>query len=157
MTAAEATGVTFGAGEVGRVVDLGTVTVTSDMITNYARAVGDDEWLAVPGRTEAPPTFCVALRPGMAPDVPLPPTHFGVHGGHDLDLMVPIRAGETYRVTARIVDVFEKSGRSGALIVVVREVTIRDALDHPVARMVERQMIRELPILQPARVTGRRD
>ena len=130
-------------GLLGRVVDLGSVTVTAEMIADYARAVGDAATLAGP-LTEAPPTFCLALRRGMTPEIELPPRTFGVYGGHDLEFHQPIRAGETYRISGRIVDVYEKSGRSGALTVVVRDAEIRDAAGRLAARIVEREIVRQL-------------
>ncbi len=132
------------AGLLGREVDLGAVAVTADMIANYARTVGDEATLA--GLLhEAPPTFCLAVRGGMVPEVPMPPDVFGVYGGHDMEFHQPIRAGHVYTVSARLTDVYEKSGRSGALTVVVREVAIRDEGGQPVARITERQILRHKP------------
>jgi len=128
----------------GREVDLGEVTVTRDMIASYVRAVGDDTSLGG-SLEEAPPTFCLTLRRGLTPDIPLPPGTFGVYGGHDLEFLQPIRAGRRYRTSARVVDVFEKSGRSGALTVVVREATIREEDGSPAVRITERQIIRARP------------
>ena len=131
-------------GLLGCEVDLGSVRVTGEMIAAYARAVGDDTTLAGP-LEEAPPTFCLALGLGMKPDVPLPPGLFGVYGGHDLEFHRPIRAGETYHIRARIVDVYEKSGRTGALTVVVREAEVMDAAGRLAARITERQIVRQGP------------
>jgi acyl dehydratase len=126
----------------GREVDLGEVTVTAEMIATYARAVGDDETLAG-SLHEAPPTFCLVLRRGMTPEIELPPGMFGVYGGHDMEFHQAIRAGETYRISARITDVFEKSGRTGELTVVVREADIRDQHGQLVTRVVEQQIVRQ--------------
>lgn len=128
-------------GLLGREVDLGSVLVTGEMIAAYARAVDDETTLAGP-LEEAPPTFCLAMGLGMKPEVALPSGMFGVYGGHDLEFHHPIRAGETYRIRARVVDVYEKSGRSGALTVVVREAEIRDATGRLAARITERQIVR---------------
>ncbi len=125
----------------GREVELRRVTVTAEMVAEYARTVGD-EYTAAAG---APPTFCLALRGGMTPEVTLPPDMFGVYGGHDLEFHKPIRTGETYRITGRIADVFEKIGRSGTLTVVVREASIYDGGGHTAARIVERQIVRKRP------------
>ena len=124
--------------------DFAPVTVTAAMIADYARAVGDMATLAGP-LAEAPPTFCLALRGGPGPGIPLPPTMFSLYGGHEIEIHRPIRAGERYAIHARVVDVYEKSGRSGSLMVVVRESTIRDESGQAVARVVERQIIRERP------------
>ena len=130
------------AGLLGREVELGRVAVTADAIAAYARAVGDE--IADPG-VDAPPTFCLAMRRGMTPEVALPPDMFGVYGGHDLELHHPIRAGQTYRITGRVADVYEKVGRSGTLTVVVREATIWDATGAAAAHVVERQVVRQRP------------
>ncbi|HVO24805.1 MAG TPA: MaoC family dehydratase N-terminal domain-containing protein [Candidatus Margulisiibacteriota bacterium] len=125
----------------GHEVDLGCVTVTAQMITDYTHAVGDTP--AVTG--EAPPTFCLSMRRGMTPAVTLPPDVFGVYGGHDLEFCHPIRAGEQYRITGKIAEVYEKIGRSGTLTVVMREAAICDSRGTLAARIVERQIVRQRP------------
>jgi acyl dehydratase len=137
----------------GREVDLGMVTVTTEMIAAYAAAVGDAS-ADTGAAEEAPPTFCLALRRGMTPEIPLPPELFGVYGGHDLEFHRPIRAGATYRISGRIADVYEKIGRSGTLTIVVREATIRDVTGQVAARIVERQIVRQRPSVRstPSRV-----
>jgi acyl dehydratase len=127
--------------QLGRVVELGEVTVTAEMIGAYLRAVGDTS--APTG--EAPPTFCLSMRRGMTPDVALPPDVFGVYGGHDLEFHRPIRAGESYRITGNLAEVYEKIGRSGTLTVVVREAVIATSDGRAVARIVERQIVRQRP------------
>jgi len=129
---------------IGREIDLGEVAVTGDMIVAYTQAVGDEVWFARDA-DEAPPTFCLTMRRGMTPEVVLPPGFFGVYGGHDLEFHQPIRAGHRYRVSARICDVFEKSGRSGALTVVVREGLIRNQAGELMVRITEQEIIRRRP------------
>lgn len=136
-------------GLLGREVPQGRTVVTTDMIAAYASAVGDEATLAA-GCVEAPPTFCLALRRGFEPEVELPAGVFGVHGGHDLEFHVPVRAGAGYEVTSRLVDVYEKSGRSGTMTVLVREACVRDDGGTLVARIVERQILRERPADTPA-------
>jgi acyl dehydratase len=131
-------------GVLGRQCDLGRVTVTAEMIATYAAAVGDTP-AGTESTVEAPPTFCLALRRGMTPEITLPADMFGVYGGHDLEFYQPIRAGETYRISGCVADVYEKMGRSGRLIVVVRDARIHDSAGHLVARIVERQIVRQRP------------
>ena len=135
-------------GLLGREIDLGAVLVTAEMVADYMAAVGDPA-CSVAAPREAPPTFCLALRRGMTPEVELPPDVFGVYGGHDLEFHHPIRAGERYHISGRVADVYEKFGRSGVLTIVVREATIRDSAGAVVARITERQIIRQRPPLVP--------
>ena len=125
----------------GREVELARVSVTAEMIAAYTAAVGDTP--AASG--EAPPTFCLSMRRGMTPEVTLPPDMFGVYGGHDLEFHHPIRAGEEYRITGQVADVYEKMGRSGTLTVVVRDALIRDRSGRVAARIAERQIVRQRP------------
>lgn len=129
--------------QLGRVVDLGEVVVTEAMIAAYASAVGDTSYPGLP--REAPPTFCLALRRGMTPAVPLPPDVFGVYGGHDLEFVQPIRAGARYAITGCVAEVYEKVGRSGRLTVIVRTATIRDSTGAVAVRITERQILRKRP------------
>ena len=123
-------------------VDFGTVTVTAETIAAYVDAVGAPPSI----NGEAPGTFCVTLRRGMTPPVPVPANAFTVYGGHDLHFFAAIRAGQTYRITARITDAFEKSGRSGRFAVIMREANIATTDGRPVARIIERQIVRPRPV-----------
>jgi len=129
----------------GREFDLGEVSVTAEMIARYLEAVGDQTSAMLPCG-EAPPSFCLALRRGLTPQVQLPADMFGVYGGHDLEFHRPIRAGERYRLTGRVTDVYEKMGRSGPLTIIAREVIVRDSTGCEVARIVERQIVRRRPV-----------
>jgi hypothetical protein len=127
----------------GRDLDLGERTVTSEAIAQYMRAVADPHPVEAP--RVAPPTFCLRMRWEMSPMVTLPPGTFGIAGGHDLEFCHPIRAGETYRIRGRVADIYEKIGRSGTLTVVVRQVEIADCAGHAAVRMLERQIVRQRP------------
>ncbi|MBP1686430.1 MAG: N-terminal half of MaoC dehydratase [Deltaproteobacteria bacterium] len=128
----------------GREVDLGETTVTPAMVDQYAAAVGSPELPADFG-AELPALFCLTLRHTFEPALPLPPGVFGLYGGHDIEFLGRMRVGETYRTSARIAEVYEKSGRSGAITVVVREVFIRDGAGQLLAHITERQVVRPGP------------
>jgi acyl dehydratase len=130
-------------GLLGREVEIGRKMVTAAMIEAYADAVGDEDWRHQQATGEAPPTFCLSLYRGMQPAVRVLGEAFTMYGGHDIELIEPIRAGETYTIRARIVDVFDKSGRSGVFTVVVRQASICDAAGKPAARITERQIVRQ--------------
>jgi acyl dehydratase len=132
-------------GWLGREFDLGTTAVTAEMIAEYAEAVGDVDWqraAAAQVDAEAPPTFCLSLFRGMQPPIEPVGDVVVMYGGHDIEMLRPIRAGEVYRVTARITDVYEKSGRSGVFNVVIREAVIRNSRDEAAVRVTERQVVR---------------
>ena len=131
---------------VGREADLGRVEVTAEAIEAYLRWAGDAARLRCIADAsqplEAPPTFCLSLYRGMMPTVDLPDGCFAMYGGHDIEIHHPIRAGDWLSIRARISDVYAKSGRSGTLTVVVRQVSMCDDSGVEVARVAERQMIR---------------
>jgi acyl dehydratase len=86
----------------------------------------------------APPLFYMApltnpvpesaLRPDGLPyegKFPIPPTPLPrlLDGGTEIEFFAPIRAGDTITGRCKIVDIYQKEGRSGPLIFVVREST----------------------------------
>lgn len=133
------------AGLLGREVDLGTITVTREMIHAYAASVDDHDTLAG-DCLSAPPTFFLSLRRGMTPEITLPPGSVSMYGGHDLIFHLAIRAGETYHIRAHLADVYDKSGRSGLLTIIVREALAATLDGTPVVEIVERQIIRRTPV-----------
>ena len=58
-----------------------------------------------------------------------------LHGEQEFELFRPLQPGQTYLCRARIVDIYEKSGRSGPMAFVVRETTITDRTNDVVAAM----------------------
>ena len=128
----------------GRDVDLGTVEVTPDRLRAYAAAVGDRAAGREPFR-EAPLGFALALRGGPVPEVDLPADTISVHGGHVITAHHPLTAPRGYALRARVTDVFEKSGRSGPLIVIVRRAEIRASDGALVATVDDQQIVRWRP------------
>jgi len=116
------------------------VTVERGKIKEFARAIGDcspfylddavgraSEW----GDIIAPPTFAITFRDENA-DTGTVLKDLGVdisrilHGEQEFESYKPIRPGETYLCRSRITDIYEKTGRSGAMAFVVREMTVTD-------------------------------
>lgn len=116
------------------------VTVERGKIKEFARAIGDlspfylddavgraSEW----GDIVAPPTFAITFRDDDA-DTGTVLKDLGVdisrilHGEQEFESYKPIRPGETYLCRSRITDIYEKTGRSGAMAFVVREMTVTD-------------------------------
>jgi len=125
------------------------VTVERGKIKEFARAIGDlnpfylddrvgaaSEW----GDLIAPPTFAVTFRDETA-DTGAMLRDLGtdisriLHGEQEFELFRPLQPGQTYLCRARIVDIYEKSGRSGPMAFVVRETSITDRANEVVAAM----------------------
>jgi hypothetical protein len=58
-----------------------------------------------------------------------------LHGEQEFEIHRPLRPGETYLCRVRVIDQYEKSGKSGAMAFVVRETAITDAGNEIVATM----------------------
>ena len=56
-------------------------------------------------------------------DVPLPFNSYGLNGGADWQFLRPVYAGDWITRQFRIMDIFEKAGRAGSLVFVVRRET----------------------------------
>ena len=138
--------------QIGKEVTIGTFSVTADDIRNFAEAIGDLNPLYLDAEAAraagypnviAPPTFCLRLRGGpMQPAVPLAPGLASLHAGQDIEFVEEIYAGQTYTVSAKIAEAYEKTGRSGPLGIIVREATIKDSSGKTVTLLRERQIVR---------------
>ena len=125
------------------------VTVERGKIKEFARALGDlnpfylddeigraSEW----GDLIAPPTFAVTFRDeradsaAMLRDLGTDISRI-LHGEQEFELYGQIQPGHTYLCRAKILDIYEKDGRSGPMAFVVRETAITDAANEIVARM----------------------
>ena len=116
------------------------VTVERGKIKEFARAIGDESPFYLDdevGRASpwgdiiAPPTFPVTFRNDKAGTETL--LHdLGVdigrilHGEQEFELHRQMRPGETYLCRSKVVDVYEKTGKSGAMAFIVRETAITD-------------------------------
>ena len=130
---------------IGREAPVWTSEVTALDVHRFAVATDDrdprycDEELGKQSRHGgliAPPLFYMApltepvpeseLRPDGLPyegRFPIPPTSLPrlMDGGTEIEFFVPIRVGDTLTARSKIVDIYQKEGRSGPLIFVVRE------------------------------------
>ncbi len=121
------------------------VTVGATDIARYARAIGETNPIfydagaaRAAGHADvvAPPYFPYTIRMQAAnlrdrrdlepdgsssEDVPPVETTRAMAGETKLEMGVPIVAGDTITLEKRIVDIYEKSGRSGDLVFVVQE------------------------------------
>jgi acyl dehydratase len=124
-----------------------TVTVSRTDIARYARAIGESDPIhfdaaaaTAAGHADvvAPPYFPYTIRmqaanllpkDDLAPDgsatadVPPLPTTRAMAGETEIEFGAPVAAGDTITLRKRIIDLYEKEGRSGALVFVVTEFT----------------------------------
>lgn len=132
------------------------VTVERGRIKDFARALGDlnpfylddavgraSAW----GDVIAPPTFAVSFRDEAADSGALL-RDLGVdisrllHGEQEFELHGQLRPGETYLCRTKVVDVYEKTGRSGPMAFVVREMAVTDRHDEVVVTMRQTTVVR---------------
>jgi acyl dehydratase len=125
------------------------VTVERGKIKEFARALGDlnpfylddrvgaaSEW----GDVIAPPTFATIFRDEGADTTTLL-RELGtdisrvLHGEQEFEIHRQLQPGQTYLCRAKVVDIYEKSGKSGPMAFVVRETAITDRDNELVATM----------------------
>jgi acyl dehydratase len=125
------------------------VTVERGKIKEFARAIGDANPLYLDDRVGAasewgdliaPPTFSVTFRDEAA-DTAAFLRELGtdisriLHGEQEFEIFRPLQPGQTYLCRSKVVDIYEKAGRSGPMAFVVRETSIADGSNDIVAAM----------------------
>jgi acyl dehydratase len=125
------------------------VTVERGKIKEFARAIGDLNPFYVYDRVGrasafgdiiAPPTFAVTFRDETA-DTGALLRDLGtdisrlLHGEQEFEIHRQLVPGETYLCRTKVVDIYEKTGKSGPMAFVVRETAVTDATDEIVVTM----------------------
>jgi acyl dehydratase len=141
----------YDASWIGKEFDRYTYTVTKEEVATFATALGEtnplytDESYAKTtpyGGIIAPPTFCIVFRSNaMLPDLKLSYGKRGFDGGKECQFLAPIRPGDTITGVDRIAQVYEKTGRSGSMIFIVRESELTNQRGETVA-IVRQSLIR---------------
>jgi len=96
-----------------------TATVEAGHVRRFAEAIGDDNprW-----KTEAPPTFLVALAgASMHLDDAEDYGKGWLNGGNRFEYFAPVMIGDQITARGHIADVFDKSGASGEMLFIVFE------------------------------------
>ena len=125
------------------------VTVERGKIKEFARAIGDpnpfyldddvgraSEW----GDVIAPPTFAITFRDEQA-DTGTLLRDLGtdvsrlLHGEQQFEIYRQLRPGQTYLCRSKVVDQYEKAGKSGPMGFVVRETAVTDDDNEIVAKV----------------------
>ncbi|OLC37458.1 MAG: hypothetical protein AUH81_06050 [Candidatus Rokubacteria bacterium 13_1_40CM_4_69_5] len=141
--------ITINKGILGKEYPPYAVTVERGKIKEFARAIGDlnpfylDDSVgrASPwGDVIAPPTFAISFRDEVADSSALL-RDLGVdisrvlHGEQEFEIFRQLTPGQTYLCRTKVLDVYEKTGRSGPLAFVVRETAVTDRTNEIVATM----------------------
>ena len=124
------------------------VTVERGKIKEFARAIGDlnpfyldddvgraSEW----GDLLAPPTFAITFRDEQADtgsllrDLGTDVSRL-LHGEQEFEIFRQLRPGETYLCRSKVVEQYEKAGKSGPMGFVVRETSVTDRHNEIVAK-----------------------
>ena len=131
---------------VGREYPPFAVTLERGKIKEFARAIGDlnpfyldddvgraSEW----GDVIAPPTFAATFRgdgTALLADLGVDISRV-LHGEQEFEIFRQLQPGETYLCRSKVVDLYEKAGRSGPMAFVVRETAVTDRSNEIVATL----------------------
>jgi acyl dehydratase len=123
----------YDASVLGVEIEVGEATVEAAQIAAYCAAIGDTNPLftdaaaaaAGPhGAIIAPPAFVLTLpasRQGLDPKVVYGNTTF--NAGQHCDFTGIVKAGDTLTISSAVKEIYEKTGRSGSMLFVVRRQT----------------------------------
>jgi len=129
------------------------VPVKAEEIAKFCEALGETNPLFTEeepakkgpyGGIVAPPSFAVTFRNGRHFFTHVP--RFGRRGfdaGKDVEFVSPIRPGDQVRLTSHVKEIYEKTGRTGAMIFVVVRSTLKNQREEVVAHIDHRFMHRE--------------
>jgi len=133
-------------GVVGKEYPPYAITVERGKIKEFARAIGDlnpfylDDEV---GRASAwgdiitPPTFPISFRDEtglLLRDLGTDVSRL-LHGEQEFEIFRQLRPGETYLCRSKVLDLYEKTGKTGPMGFVVRETSVTDANNEIVAKM----------------------
>lgn len=126
------------------------VAVSADEIKGFCAAIGEtnpwytDEEAARKGPyggLVAPPLFALTFRNGRHFFQSIP--FFGKGGfdaGRDVEFVNPVRAGDQIKLVSHVKEIYEKTGRSGAMYFVTVRTTVHNQKNEVVAHIDHRFM-----------------
>jgi acyl dehydratase len=126
------------------------VEVTAEMIANFCYAIGETPPLfAIPDGAHgpdhgliAPPSFAGVFRLAELTFEKLPQGSRRLAAGMEVAFIAPIRAGDQIMMASRIKEVYEKTGRTGAMVFMVIGSTLKNQYGDVVAQIDHRFMHR---------------
>src|SRR4029453_3496217 len=114
-------------GLIGREFPPFVVTIERGKIKEFARAIGRQNPAYLDARAREAADGGEFLRE-LGTDISRL-----LHGEQEFEMHRPIRPGETFLCRSRVTDIYEKTGRSGAMGFVVRETAVTDRANEIVA------------------------
>lgn len=107
-----------------------TYDVERGAIRKFAEAIGDDNPLYVDeeaarksryGGVIAPPTFMRSMSAGRSRATVESPYPAALDGGSEWEYFEPVRPGDRISVTVKVSEMFEREGRLGKMLFIIRE------------------------------------
>ena len=100
--------------------------VEKGAIVKFARAIGDtgpafNDDDAAHGGMVAPPTFLRSMPPGPIRAEVRSPYKANLDGGSEWEYFEPVRPGDRITVTTKVADIYERPGRLGSMLFIIRE------------------------------------
>lgn len=139
---AEKSELQYDASVLGVEIDVGSATIEEAGILAYCQAIGETNPLYTDAQAAgsgphgclvAPPAFVLTLptQPGLDPKVVYGNTTF--NAGQHCDFLTAVKVGDTISIKNSVKEIYEKTGRTGSMLFVVREQTYRNQNDEVVA------------------------
>ena len=120
--------------EIRDVIGVESEAITYDVergaIRKFAEAIGDDNPLYVDeeaarksryGGVIAPPTFMRSMSAGRSRATVQSPYPAALDGGSEWEYFEPVRPGDRISVTMKVSEMFEREGRLGNMLFIIRE------------------------------------
>ena len=133
----------YDASVIGVEEEVGTITIDTAIVARYCELMGDTN----PLYTEqgfVPPSVLQRVRFRDGPDPKVKFGNTGFHAGARLELLQPIKVGETLTGWSQAKEVYAKTGRSGTMVFAVSRLTYKneagEAVAHSDQLMVRRQI-----------------
>jgi len=132
----------YDASVIGVEVETGQFEVTKEHILSYCEAIGEtnplytDEEAAKRGPYGgliAPPGFYTSIRTGQGLDPKLVFGNTTFNAGNRLEFLAPIRPGDVITARTKVHEIYEKTGRTGRMVFLVRRTTYRNQRGEDVA------------------------
>ena len=111
--------------------------VEKGAIVKFARAIGDPNPAfnddSTPRGMVAPPTFLRSMLPGPLTVEADSPYKANLDGGSEWEYFGPVRSGDRISVTTKVLDIYERVGRLGNMLFIIRETRYVNRMDALVA------------------------